>query len=247
MKRDIHGEDFRNLIEECGEQIRFLPKAVTDTVPEGVEDGSLVQYASIVPNRANKAVATTEGAYLFTGNITFDNIEQQERFIGRYFIRETQPNVTNMLTSVFPENSSDRLGTVQTIECNEKVDIISCFEDTGEQNEFGDPVQRPVYLHQDVLCFVTAMVKSPGIEEVGALDKTMTYLTLPAEYTVSTTNIIMKPSFAFNEKTLRNEYIKTPYKIDSIDTSMMDFINGEIVGTVKCLISEAQDNEFPKI
>ena len=247
MRIDVKAEDFYDAIVDLGETIEFLPKAVPDTMPEGINEGSLIQHASIAPNRANKAVATTEGAYLFTGNITFDNMKQQERFVGRYFIRQAQPSVKNILTSVFPENSTPRVGTVQVTECNETVDVISHYEATGEYDEYGSEIVAPVYLHRNIDAFVTSLTKTVKEEEVGALDKTLTYMTVPAEYTISAKNIVMKPSFTFNEITKRNEYVKTPYKVDSIDTSMMDVVDGEIVGTVKCLLLEAQENDLLKI
>ncbi len=223
---DVGGEDFYNTIRELGEKVTF--------VGSGLE-----QYASLAPNMLNKAIGTTDGAYWFTGVMTFDNMNQQEELAGAYFKRETQPNSTLMIYSIFPENSSQKLAITHCVECNEKVDIISHNEPTGELNNYGKPIMGPVYAYRDVYAYVKSYTKDAKDSVAGSMEETITYLALPAKYTLSPKNIIMKDAFVFDEKTKKNVLKKIPYRIESIDTSMMDSYDGKPNGILTCMIKEA--------
>ncbi len=224
---DIRGEDFYNVIKDLGEKIIF-----TDT--------GNVQYASLKPNMLNKAIGTTDGAYWFTGVMTFDNMEQQERSVGAYFKRSTQPNSTCMLFSVFPENTTQHVAITHVVECNEKVDI-AYYEFSDEFNEYGSPVSNKVYVHKDVDVYITSFNKDARDTAPGAMEETITYMTIPAKYAVSTKNVIMKNRLVFNETTKETELKKIPYRIESIDMSMMDVAEkGEYVGLIKCMLKETQ-------
>ena len=230
---DIGASDFYNTIKELGEEITFLDH-------DGGTELS-VQHAAIAPNRRNQAIGTTDGACWYAGNITFDSIEQQQILTGSYFRRTTKPQILMMLYSIFPENSTEHIGTVNCVECNDKVDIISHYEKTGEVNEFGEPIFAPVYIHRDVDCFFTVYTKEAKNAPVGAFVETVTYVTMPAKYTVSVKNTIMRKGFFFNETTKQNEYGMKPYKVESVDTSMTNEINGELCGTVRYLITESPE------
>ena len=172
----VDGMDFYSTIVDMGEEITFLT------------DPPIKQYASITMHRTTN---TTDGAYWYYGAMTFDSVEQQNTLVGEYFTRQTNSGPKNILTSVMPENTTPRVGTVYTVECNETVDIISHYEGT-----------------------------------------------LPAKTTISEQNIVLKNSFIFDEKQKKNVYQQVKYRVESIDTSMMDVVDGKIVGVLKCLLTE---------
>lgn len=217
----IDGEDFYATIVELGEEITFL------TDPE------IKQFASIAMHRTTN---TTDGAYWYYGAMTFDGVEQQNKLIGEYFTRQTNAGPKNILTAVMPENSTPKMATVHSVECNEVVDIISHYDKS--KDEYGDPVDIPVYLAKDVDCYMTMTLERVDNASAGYFVQTITNLILPAKYTLSTESVVMKNSFVFNDKEKKNVYTKIPYRVESIDTSMMDVVDGQIVGILKCLLTE---------
>lgn len=217
----IDGEDFYATIVELGEEITFL------TDPE------IKQFASIAMHRTTN---TTDGAYWYYGAMTFDGVEQQNKLIGEYFTRQTNAGPKNILTAVMPENSTPKMATVYSVECNEVVDIISHYDKS--KDEYGDPVDIPVYLAKDVDCYMTMTLERVDNASTGYFVQTITNLVLPAKYTLSTESVVMKNSFVFNDKEKKNVYTKIPYRVESIDTSMMDVVDGQIVGILKCLLTE---------
>lgn len=217
----IDGEDFYATIVELGEEITFL------TDPE------IKQFASIAMHRTTN---TTDGAYWYYGAMTFDGVEQQNKLIGEYFTRQTNAGPKNILTAVMPENSTPKMATVYSVECNEVVDIISHYNKS--KDEYEDPVDIPVYLAKDVDCYMTMTLERVDNASAGYFVQTITNLILPAKYTLSTESVVMKSSFVFNDKEKKNVYTKIPYRVESIDTSMMDVVDGQIVGILKCLLTE---------
>lgn len=217
----IDGEDFYATIVELGEEITFL------TDPE------IKQFASIAMHRTTN---TTDGAYWYYGAMTFDGVDQQNKLIGEYFTRQTNAGPKNILTAVMPENSTPKMATVYSVECNEVVDIISHYDKS--KDEYGDPIDIPVYLAKDVDCYMTMTLERVDNASAGYFVQTITNLILPAKYTLSTESVVMKNSFVFNDKEKKNVYTKIPYRVESIDTSMMDVVDGQIVGILKCLLTE---------
>lgn len=217
----IDGEDFYATIVELGEEITFL------TDPE------IKQFASIAMHRTTN---TTDGAYWYYGAMTFDGVEQQNKLIGEYFTRQTNAGPKNILTAVMPENSTPKMATVYSVECNEVVDIISHYDKS--KDEYGDPIDIPVYLAKNVDCYMTMTLERVDNASAGYFVQTITNLILPAKYTLSTESVVMKSSFVFNDKEKKNVYTKIPYRVESIDTSMMDVVDGQIVGILKCLLTE---------
>lgn len=223
MNQWIDGEDFYATIVDMGEKITFLT------------DPQIIQYASITPHRTTN---TTDGAYWYTGAMTFNDVDQQNNLLGEYFIRQTNPKPKNILTAVMPENTTAKMATVYSVECNETVDIISHYEDSGEFDKYGDPIIKEVYLAKNVSVYMTMVLKPLESETSGAFIATMTNLLIPAKYKLSSNNIILKKSFVFNEETKQNELSPIKYKVESIDTSMMDETENGIVGILRCLLTE---------
>ena len=217
----IDGEDFYATIVELGEEIIFLT------------DPQIKQYASI---KAQRNTNTTDGAYWYTGAMTFDGVDQQNKLIGEYFTRQTNSGPKNILTAVMPENTTPKLGTVYSVECNEVVDIISYYE--KGKDEYGDPIDIPVYLAKDVDCYMTMTLERVDNASAGYFVQTITNLVIPAKYTLSSQSVIMKSAFVFDETEKKNVYKKIPYRVESIDTSMMDVVDGQVVGVLKCLLTE---------
>lgn len=219
----VDGMDFYSTIVDMGEEITFLT------------DPPIKQYASIAMHRTTN---TTDGAYWYYGAMTFDNVDQQNTLPGEYFTRQTNPGPKNILTSVMPENTTPRVGTVYTVECNETVDIISHYEGTGEYNDFGEEIMEPVYLAKGIDCYMTMTLERLNNETAGSFIQTISTITLPAKTTISEQNIVLKNSFIFDEKQKKNVYQQVKYRVESIDTSMMDVVDGKIVGVLKCMLTE---------
>lgn len=219
----VDGMDFYSTIVDMGEEITFLT------------DPQIKQYASIAMHRTTN---TTDGAYWYYGAMTFDNVEQQNTLPGEYFTRQTNPGPKNLLTAVMPENSTPRMATVYSVECNETVDIISHYQGTGEYNDLGEEIKEAVYLAQNVDCYMTMTLERLDNETAGSFIQTISTITLPAKITLSTQNIVLKRSFVFDDVEKKNVYKAVKYRVESIDTSMMDVVDGKIVGVLKCLLTE---------
>lgn len=224
LRQLADGLDFYETVVDMGEEITFL------TNP------TIKQFASITPHRTTNK---TDGSYWYTGAMTFDGIDQQNSLIGEYFIRQTNPIPKNILIKAMPENTTPNMATVYSIECNEKIDIISHYEKTGQLNEYGEEIESPVYLAKDVDTYMTMSFAKLEDSTPGRIVKTVTNFTLPAKFTLSEQNIILKKTFVFDQKEKANKYEFVKYKIESIDTSMMDFVNNKPVGTLKCMTTES--------
>lgn len=224
MLRDlVDGKDFYETIVDMGEEVTFLT------------DPPITQFASIAMHRTTN---TTDGAYWYYGAMTFDSVDQQNKLIGEYFTRQTNSGPKNILTAVMPENTTPKVATVYSVECNETVDIVSYYEKVGEPDEFGKQEEQPVYLAKNVDSYMTMTLERVDSETPGYFVQTITNLIIPAKFTLSTGNIVMKNSFVFDEKQKKNIYTPVKYRVESIDTSMMDVVDGEIVGILKCLLTE---------
>lgn len=223
LKETIDGSDFYDTIQDLGETIIFK------TEPE------IIQYASITPQRTTN---TTDGAYWYTGAMTFDDVEQQNRLIGEYFTRQTNPAPLNILTAVMPENTTPKVATVYSVECNETVDLVSHYQKTGEKNEYNEDIYEPIFIAQDVPVYSTMTLAKLQEETVGSMVETVLNLIVPAKYALSQDNIVLKPSFVFDNKLKKNVYKKIKYRFESIDTSMMDMIDDVPVGIMKCMLTE---------
>lgn len=230
MIEGVSGEDFYTLLAEMGERVVFLS--------ESEEDEPIYQFASITPHRTTN---TTDGAYWYTGNITFDNLEQQTDLLGRYFVRQTNPNPHYILTAVMPENLTPKLGIIYCVECNEIVDIISHYNETGEFNEFGEAIKEPIFIAKDVKAYSTKTVKQTKTTDEGALVETVTNLLLPAKYKISNKTTFLIGEIVFNSSTKMNEYKKIEYEIESIDTSMAYITEEKINGIIRCMLKERRN------
>lgn len=222
MREMISGEDFYNTIVDMGEDVTFL------TDPE------IKQYASIAPHRTTN---TTDGAYWYKGVMTFEDVNQQNKLLGEYFKRQTNSFPKHILTAVMSENTTPKIAEVYAVECNDVVDIISHYE-KGERNEFGVEELIPVYLAQGVDVYIS-VVQKPLIEQVaGAFVETLTNMIIPARFAVSPDNIILKEGIVFDDDLKQNVLKKVPYRIQSVDPSMMDIIDGKYVGILRCSLRE---------
>ena len=232
MNANVRIDNFYNLLKRAGE-IATFESADIDTLP-------IKQNVSLTPNKSNKAIGTTEGTYLYIGEMTFDSVEQQQELIGKTFSREINPKTRFVLLSVAPSPFTEKFGTIQCMLCNDKIDIVSHYERTG-YNEFNEPIYEPIYIGKDIDVYTSMAVKEAKNITVGEIDRSITFMTIPVKYPVSPKNTILKGAWVFNDDTKQNEYIKIPYKIDSIDTSLMDEVNGEYFGVLKCYLTEGQE------
>lgn len=218
----VDGMDFYSTIVDMGEEVTFL------TDPE------IKQYASIAMHRTTN---TTDGSYWYYGAMTFDSVDQQNKLIGEYFTRQTNKGPKNILTAVMPENTTPRMATVYSVECNETVDIVSHY-DLSEPDKYGKQEEVPVYLAKNVDCYMTMTLERVDNGITGSFVQTITKLILPAKFTLSTDNVVMKNSFVFDDEQKKNVYTSIKYRVESIDTSMMDVVDGNPVGILKCLLTE---------
>lgn len=208
----ISGEDFYATVVDMGEEVEFL------TEPP------IYGYASIAPHRTTN---TTDGAYWYRGVMTFENTEQQNELIGEYFKRQTNKTPVHILTSVMPENTTDKIAEVYAVECNDKVDIISHYE-KSEPDKYGATQQIPIYLAQNVDCYITVTQKPLSEQKAGAFIETVTNLLIPAKFMLAIENVVVKKGFVFDDETKTNIYTDIKYQVESVDTSMMDAIEKEI-------------------
>lgn len=214
----ISGEDFYDTVVDMGEEIEFL----TDPV--------IKQYASITAYRATGTTNMTDGAYQYRGVMTFDNVEQQNELLGEYFKRQTNKVPVYMLTSTLPENTTPLIATCYCVECNDKIDIITHYE-KGKPDEFGVQEMIPVYLAKDVDCYITVTQRQLAEAQAGSIVSTVTNILLPAHYLLSQNNIVVKKVPVYDDSINQNVLKDVEYRVDSIDTSLLDVIQKEIIET----------------
>lgn len=218
----IYGEDFYETLVELGESVEF------QTEPK------VSQYASII---ASEIKNTADGVYQYNGAMTFDDRVQQKTLAGKYFIRSSNPEIKNILCAVVPDNTTPKVASVRSVECNCTVDIISHYEKSLFPDKFGIYAETPVYIAQDVDVFWSVTLSKIEEQQQGGVVQTVSNMIIPASFKLSEQNIIIKKEFEFDEDAKENRYSEVKYKINSIDTSMMNVVGDNFYGILKCMLT----------
>lgn len=217
MDKELIGNGFYEVMNDLGEDYTITKY-----------DGS--EYTGKIAIRAN-----TVNQYKFSGEATFPDIESQTSFLGCYFSVKSDPGKTYLLISSIPEQTSGLLGEVTAVKCNEFVDLAYLTETTDENF---NTVTVPKIMFESVPAFVDSTLKQLQKNSDGSFEKTSFTMQIPAKYGISPDQVVLRNSYKFNEKTERNELVKTRYRVESIDMSD-SFVteNEEILGIMSVQFS----------
>lgn len=213
----------------------FIGSGFYDVMENLGDDYTITKYDGSEYTGKIALVANSSNPYKFSGEATFPDVESQTFFLGCYFKKTSDPAKTYLLTSSVPEHTNELLGEVTAVKCNENVDLAYLTETTDENF---NTVTVPVIMFENVPAFVDSTLKQLQKNSDGSFEKTSFTMQIPAKYGISPDQVVLRNSYKFNEKTERNELVKTRYRVESIDMSD-SFVteNEEILGIMSVQFS----------
>ena len=224
---DQIGNDFYNLMLDAD-----MAEEVVVTSPSGT------QYAlkmSATPN-TKSSYMQAEREYMFYGVMTFPDAATALALRGSYFTRNRFAGRKYMLCSVIPEPTSQKVATVFFDEVASNIDIARLVETVSTTT--GNTEITATVVQADVSAYVAETLQRQQQTTDGNADKTICTVRFPARYTLSKDNVILRYGFEMNPATGVNSLKKIRYRVDSIDTSMMNIGSGGVVtGTIGCQLS----------
>jgi hypothetical protein len=221
------GADFYNLLQDP-----TMAEDVVITSPSGTQ---YAQKMSAVPN-TKSSYMQAEREYLFYGVMTFPDAATAIALRGSYFVRSRFPTRKYMLVSVIPEPTTPKIANIFAMETTEVIDIARLVETTNATT--GNTELGATVVQSGVYAYVTETLQRQQQTTDGNADKTICVAKFPARYTLSNSNIILRYGFEMNPTTGVNALKKIRYRVDSIDTSMMNIGAGNVVtGTIACQLS----------
>ena len=221
------GNDFYNLMQEPQ-----MAEEVVVTSPSGVLHALKL---SAVPN-TKSSYMQAEREYMFYGVMTFPDAATAIALRGCYFTRSRFPTRKYMLVSVIPEPTNAKIANVFVMEATEVIDIAKLTETVSTTT--GNTEITATVVQADVSAYVTETMQRQQQTPDGNSDKTICIAKFPARYTLSSSNVILRYGFEMNPATGLNVLKKIRYRVDSIDTSMMNIgAGGVITGTIGCQLS----------
>ena len=221
------GNDFYNLMLDAD-----MAEEVVITSPSGT------QYSlkmSATPN-TKSSYMQAEREYMFYGVMTFPDAATALALRGSYFTRSRFVGRKYMLCSVIPEPTSQLIATVFFDEVASSIDIARLVETVNATT--GNTEITATVVKADVSAYVAETLQRQQQTTDGNTDKTICTVRFPARYTLSNSNVILRYGFEMNPATGVNALKKIRYRVDSIDTSMMNIGTGGVVtGTIGCQLS----------
>ena len=221
------GNDFYNLMLDAD-----MAEEVVVTSPSGT------QYSlkmSATPN-TKSSYMQAEREYMFYGVMTFPDAATALALRGSYFTRSRFVGRKYMLCSVIPEPTSQLIATVFFDEVASSIDIARLVETVNATT--GNTEITATVVQANVSAYVAETLQRQQQTTDGNTDKTICTVRFPARYTLSNSNVILRYGFEMNPATGVNALKKIRYRVDSIDTSMMNIGTGGVVtGTIGCQLS----------
>lgn len=207
MDRHFIGKNFHNLILDMGEDYSLETK-------DGEE---WVGKISIVAKTASSYMMA-EREYLFNGTATFPNIEAQTDFRGCYFTRQINPNMTYILVSTTPKDTTEYVADIYAVGCNASVSLAYAKEITTDR---GNRKIVPEIYVEDVPVYWDSTLQKQRRSSDGNFDQSLYFMQIPARFGLAQDEIVIRKMPQYNEKTKQNEWVDTKFRVESIDVAMI--------------------------
>lgn len=207
MDRRFIGKNFHNLILDMGEDYSLETK-------DGEE---WVGKISIVAKTASSYMMA-EREYLFNGTATFPNIEAQTDFRGCYFTRKINPNMTYILVSTTPKDTTEYVADIYAVGCNASVSLAYAKEITTDR---GNRKIVPEIYVEDVPVYWDSTLQKQRRSSDGNFDQSLYFMQIPARFGLAQDEIVIRKMPQYNEKTKQNEWVDTKFRVESIDVAMI--------------------------
>lgn len=219
MDRRFIGKNFHNLILDMGEDYSLETK-------DGEE---WVGKISIVAKTASSYMMA-EREYLFNGTATFPNIEAQTDFRGCYFTRQINPNMTYILVSTTPKDTTEYVADIYAVGCNASVSLAYAKEITTDR---GNRKIVPEIYVEDIPVYWDSTLQKQRRSSDGNFDQSLYFMQIPARFGLAQDEIVIRKMPQYNEKTKKNEWVDTKFRVESIDVAM---ISPNIYGTASGIL-----------
>lgn len=207
MDRRFIGKNFHNLILDMGEDYSLETK-------DGEE---WVGKISIVAKTASSYMMA-EREYLFNGTATFPNIEAQTDFRGCYFTRQINPNMTYILVSTTPKDTTEYVADIYAVGCNASVSLAYAKEITTDR---GNRKIVPEIYVEDVPVYWDSTLQKQRRSSDGNFDQSLYFMQIPARFGLAQDEIVIRKMPQYNEKAKQNEWVDTKFRVESIDVAMI--------------------------
>lgn len=207
MDRRFIGKNFHNLILDMGEDYYLETK-------DGEE---WVGKISIVAKTASSYMMA-EREYLFNGTATFPNIEAQTDFRGCYFTRQINPNMTYILVSTTPKDTTEYVADIYAVGCNASVSLAYAKEITTDR---GNRKIVPEIYVEDVPVYWDSTLQKQRRSSDGNFDQSLYFMQIPARFGLAQDEIVIRKMPQYNEKAKQNEWVDTKFRVESIDVAMI--------------------------
>lgn len=207
MDRRFIGKNFHNLILDMGEDYSLETK-------DGEE---WVGKISIVAKTASSYMMA-EREYLFNGTATFPNIEAQTDFRGCYFTRQINPNMTYILVSTTPKDTTEYVADIYAVGCNASVSLAYAKEITTDR---GNRKIVPEIYVEDIPVYWDSTLQKQRRSSDGNFDQSLYFMQIPARFGLAQDEIVIRKMPQYNEKTKKNEWVDTKFRVESIDVAMI--------------------------
>lgn len=206
INRTQIGQNFHNMVVGMSENY-------TLTKNSGEEYTGKI---SIVAKTASTYMIS-EREYLMTGIATFPDVLSQRSFRGCYFHRECAPNMTYIMVSTVPKDTTPYVAEIYAIGCNAVVSLAYFRE---VKNEKGDLVVKPEVYAKDVDVYMDSTLQKQRRSSDGNFDQTLYYMQIPAKFSVAQDEIVQYRMPRYNEKSGSHEWVTTNFRVEAVDTSM---------------------------
>lgn len=224
MDRRFIGRNFHNLMLRMGENY-FL---------ETKDGEEYVGKISIVAKTASSYMMA-EREYLFNGTATFPNVEAQMDFRGCYFTRQINPNMTYILVSTIPKDTTEYVAEIYAIGCNATVSLAYEKEVTTDR---GNRKTIPEIYAEDVAVYWDSTLQKQRRSSDGNFDQSLYYMQIPAKFNLAQDEIVIRKMPQYNMETKQNEWVDTRFRVESIDVAMISpFIDGAASGILDVQLS----------
>lgn len=206
MDRAYIGNNFHNLMLDMGENYYL-------TQP----DGEIYTGKISLTTATASSYMLAEREYLMKGTATFPDVDSQVNFRGCYFSREINPNITYILVSTIPKDTTPYVADIYAIQCNTTVSLAIIKQITNEKM---DTVDIPEIYAEDILVYWDSTLQKQRRSSDGNFDQTLFNMQIPASYTITQDELVLRKVFKYNEKTQQNEWLEEQFRVESIDLAM---------------------------
>lgn len=224
MDRKFIGKNFHNLILDMGEDYWLETKDCEEWVGK----------ISMVAKTASSYMMA-EREYLFNGTATFPDVQSQMDYRGCYFKRESNPDMTYILVSTNPKDTTPYAAEIYAVGCNATVSLAYAKEVTTER--MNRRIIPEIYVEKVPVYWDSSLQKQRRSSD-GNFEQSLYYMQIPARFGLALDEIVIRKMPQYNDKTKENEWVDTRFRVEAIDVAMISpYIDGAASGILDVQLS----------